>query len=575
MRKKYSIIYPEGVDNYKALNPVTLHDLGIDSIVKQLTTKEVEQNVILKVLSKMSANPLVSQYRIDVFEDIYTHKKMRDDMMDILGRINFLHDYGSFAREYDEGASVWDLFHRLDEIKDYIDCVEALFACLSSVELKSAGLRGLYAYVEEIYKDNGFEALKKDIEAIRVETSEIKSVTVGINLDSRFEANGIGIVSVNNKYYTKSGVISNFCEHIGSKDLLYEGDVNAPDKRPLKFRPFSETDSNSVGGFVEQMARTKMAMSNPLLATSGVVNMPELDQGREVTRYMDRIVNHMLSGTVKGLRATLNKYVSITITDMTDLIPEFMYYIRFAEYIENLMNQGYVFSKAAVCDTAGCEHREMHARGVYNIKLADLHKDMASEIVANDLDYDAKTKVYILTGANRGGKTTITQAIGQLFVLAQGGIYIPGEAFTFAPADAVYTHFPADEDQTMDLGRLGEECKRFRELYLEATEDSLLLLNETFSTTSFEEGYYIARDSVRAILKKAARTLYNTHMHKLAYDVEELTAEVSERGVEAKSLVVASDGGNRSYKVVVAPPEGKSYAEDIARKYGVTYEQLC
>ena len=63
-----------------------------------------------------------------------------------------LYDYGSFAREYDEGASVWDLFHRLDEINDYIECVEALFACLSSVELKSAGLRGLYAYVEEIIK---------------------------------------------------------------------------------------------------------------------------------------------------------------------------------------------------------------------------------------------------------------------------------------------------------------------------------------------------------------------------------------------------------------------------------------
>ena len=51
--------------------------------------------------------------------------------------------------------------------------------------------------------------------------------------------------------------------------------------------------------------------------------------------------------------------------------------------------------------------------------------------------------------------------------------------------DGVYTHFPADEDKTLDLGRLGEECKRFRELYMETTGDSLLLLNETFATTSF------------------------------------------------------------------------------------------
>ena len=43
-------------------------------------------------------------------------------------------------------------------------------------------------------------------------------------------------------------------------------------------------------------------------------------------------------------------------------------------------------------------------------------------------------------------------------------------------------------------------------------------MNESFSTTSFEEGYYIAKDSVRAILHKGMRTIYNTHMHKLAFD---------------------------------------------------------
>ena len=47
-----------------------------------------------------------------------------------------------------------------------------------------------------------------------------------------------------------------------------------------------------------------------------------------------------------------------------------------------------------------------------------------------------------------------------------------------------------------------------------------MLLNETFSTTSFEEGYYIARDSVKALLAKGVRTIYNTHMHKLGEDAE-------------------------------------------------------
>ena len=166
----------------------------------------------------------------------------------------------------------------------------------------------------------------------------------------------------------------------------------------------------------------------------------------------------------------------------------------------------------------------------------------------------------------------MTQAVGLLFALAQGGISVAAKLFEYAPVDCIYTHFPADEDKTIDLGRLGEECVRFKQLYADCTADSLLLLNESFSTTSFEEGYFIARDSVRAILKKQVRTIYNTHMHKLAADVDDMNAQTV--GAKAASLVVKSDGGKRSFKVEVAAPEGMSYARDIAQKYGVTYEML-
>ena len=217
----------------------------------------------------------------------------------------------------------------------------------------------------------------------------------------------------------------------------------------------------------------------------------------------------------------------------------------------------------------------MRAQGFYNLKLADFVKS-ASEIVVNDLDFDDSKNLYLLTGANRGGKTTITQAVGLLYTLAQGGIFVPAEKFSFTPVDDIFTHYPADEDKTLDYGRLGEECKRFRELFAECTPESLLLLNETFSTTSFEEGFFIAKDAVRAILKKGTRCIYNTHMHKLAADIESLNAESAGEGakVKAESLVALSDGGQRSFKVKVAPPQGLSYARDIAEKYGVTYEML-
>ena len=159
------------------------------------------------------------------------------------------------------------------------------------------------------------------------------------------------------------------------------------------------------------------------------------------------------------------------------------------------------------------------------------------------------------------------------YLLAQSGIYVPAECFRFDPADMVLTHFPADEDKTLDLGRLGEECQRFREMFAQSTPKSLILLNETFSTTSFEEGYYIAVDAVKAILQKGTRTIYNTHMHKLAKDID---SEINADGAAGKavSLVAETKDGKNSFRVRIAPPEGKSFAREIAVKYGVTYEAL-
>lgn len=553
--EKISLLHPTGHgDDYTQLSDVAVHDLGFDAICEQLSDKEPERRMILKVMSRMTPDPYVAKYRGDIFDDIMKYPDMRNRMLEILNEVKFLKEFGSFKRDYDETAGAWDLIHRLDEISDYIKSVEAIQNCLDGVELSAQGLLDLREYVQQIYTDSGFEELKKDISNLKVTTDSLKSVTVGINLNDRFEAESIGLVSINDKPYTRSNIVGNFCDMLISRTNLH-------------YQPFTASESQILEAGA-QMGVMSAAMKNPLMI--GLAGVAEGDTTQDVTRYMDKVTNHMISTIVKRLRDTLSKYVTITITDITGLIPEFIYYIRWAEYIEKMQAQGLKFSRATALKS-GITTR---ARGIYNMKLIPVVTEEHDTIVTNDLDFDAEHCVYILTGANRGGKTTITQAIGQLFVMAQGGIYVPGDSFEYAPVDCIYTHFPADEDKTLDLGRLGEECKRFREIYSAATGKSLLLLNETFSTTSFEEGYFIARDSVKAILQKGIRTIYNTHMHKLGYEVDEMNAAESGASVRAASLIVKSDEGKRSFKIELAPPEGMSYAEDIAKKYGVTYELL-
>ncbi len=605
--KKISLIFPyqekpgdlsntrAGEPAYRALGHDTIHNLGLDTIINELTPIEAERTYCLRVMSNLTDDPRVAVYRADVFEDILNSPDLRENMIRILDKINFLRDYGGFKRDHDDSvsASAWELMHRLEDIRDYIACVEAIHDCLTDAQVKSEGLNALKEHVDAIYTDNAFAELKEDISKLKASTTDIKSVTLGVNLNDRFEAESIGVVSINNKRFTKSNLIGGFNDAItASKGGIKDG--NEWDEN-YKYQPFNATRADMIAT-VDRLGRMKAATSGMLGALT-VASIPVADSTTDVTRYMDRVVNHMMYLTVRKLKSVLSKYVSITITDITDLIPEFMYYIRWSEYVERMQDAGYLFRKPhALCNPSrkdvlqngradadpaesGRDRAYMEAHGVYNPLLALAHLQDKLDIVRNDLIFDEEHCTYILTGANRGGKTTITVAVGLLFVFAQGGIYVPGTTFKYVPVDCIFTHFPADEDRTMDLGRLGEECKRFKEIYGEATCNSLLLLNETFSTTSFEEGYFIARDALKAVLSKGARTIYNTHMHKLARDLEEINAEAEGCGMlgvkaKAQSLIVRSDGGSRSFKIAVAPPEGTSYAEDIARKYGVTYEML-
>ena len=567
--KGISIIFPDGsYDKCKVLSDSAVHDLGLDSVCKKLSAKPQEQKLILNIMSRICADPEVVQFRLDVFEDIYNNPGFRARMLEILDKIDFLRNYGSFRRDNEETSGTWDLIHRMEEIRDYIGYVEALQDCLGKTDLKSKGLMGLMAYIDNIYKDNAFKELKQDIANLKASTSNLKSVTVGINLNERFEATEIGLISINGKAFTKSSVLENFTNRLANRDNLNPDETWDGNTR---FKPF--VPDGSATDRLIAMTRTKMMLQSPIMAMT-LARVSDGDMDKEITRHMDRVSDQMLGKTVKNLKEVLNKYVGLSIMNITALIPEFLYYVRWAEYIKRHRDSGLAFCKATLLPQDQPDTR-MRARAFYNLKLADFVKS-SSEIVVNDLDFDISDNLYLLTGANRGGKTTITQAVGLLYVLAQGGVFVPAQEFAFTPVDNIFTHYPADEDKTLDYGRLGEECKRFRELFAQCSADSLLLLNETFSTTSFEEGFFIAKDAVRAILKKGTRCIYNTHMHKLAADIDSLNEESAKEGavVKASSLVALSDGGQRSFKVKVAPPQGMSYAKDIAEKYGVTYEML-
>lgn len=569
--QEMSLLYPgKERPEYRVLPEETVHDLAIEYFCSLLSQMEPERKMIESVLTHISKDREVIQYRIDVFEDVLSYPELREKIRKLLDRVDFLKTYGSFHKESD-ASGVWDLVHRLGEMDEYIQCIEEIYLCLKETEIHSQGFLALKEYVRKLYEDAGFEELKKDIQTLKLDTSKVKSITLGVNLNDRYEPSEVGVVSINDRAFTKSGIIANFCDFLNRKDDIKNGNdwrqefcFHTVGREFIEDNGMERTAAGMIPGIQGMMIRG--------MTQEGMADVSNDHLSKDVTHILDRAITSMLTRTVKKLKHILSRHVSVSATTISALLPELLYYIRWAEYIENLQKNGFVMTKPSLLAK---NKREMKAKGIYNLKLAQSlfeKKESSDIIVGNDLDFDAEHRIYILTGANRGGKTTITQAIGISFLLAQGGIYVPADSFAFSPVDNIFTHYPADENKTMDLGRLGEESKRFRDIFMEATQQSLLLLNESFSTTSFEEGFFIARDVVRILLKLGVRTIFNTHMHKLAREIDKLNQKSMES--KAASLITETQEGRRSYRLKVAPPEGTSFARDIAEKYGVTYEML-
>ena len=135
---KLSLLFPDSDTDVRVLSKETLHDLGFDMIVSALSKKESERNIIFKMLSKLPSDPATIKFRADIFEDILTFPELRNELQTLLEKVDFLKTYGSFSKETDV-QGVWDLMHRMEEMHDYIIAVEAIYNCLSNLDIKSEG----------------------------------------------------------------------------------------------------------------------------------------------------------------------------------------------------------------------------------------------------------------------------------------------------------------------------------------------------------------------------------------------------------------------------------------------------
>lgn len=556
--EELSLLHPQNSNaKYQTLTKEAINDLSIDFLCESLTKEPYERNSIKNLLINITDDEEVIKYRCDVFDDFLRYPQLRSDLTDLLEKLNDLREIERFQKD-SEASSLWQMVNRLREMDGYVDCITRIKTTLESIDVKSEGLLQLKKSVQTIYNGSGFPDLKKDIQETLAKAQKLKSITLGVNLDSLLRPKTVGVISLNDKEFTDSGILKRFMNFANNKSELHSG--------------------NNVSGFVTfhpaNPSTLKLGFGEVVTGAQQDVNQvytTEITGADPLSDALKKVVTDILRRTVSDIKSMLNKYININGYSFVSLMPEIIFYVRFAELCDKIKQKGMPICKAEVVSK---EERDCHISDIYNLKLAIKNVEGDNiDIVTNEFDFDDDKRIYILTGPNRGGKTTITQAVGLAFLLAQNGIYVPASKMEFSPCDNIFTHFPADENDTVDLGRLGEESKRLSEIFKVATKYSLILLNESLATTNVAEGLYIAKDVVKAMRYLGVRSVFNTHMHDLARGLDEVNSS-TEGDSRVESMVTGVDKGERSFKVFIAPPQGVSYARDIAEKYGVTFDKI-
>jgi DNA mismatch repair ATPase MutS len=94
----------------------------------------------------------------------------------------------------------------------------------------------------------------------------------------------------------------------------------------------------------------------------------------------------------------------------------------------------------------------------------------------------------VITGANRGGKSTFLRSVGLVHIMMQCGMFVPAQTFRSGVCSGIFTHFRREEDATMQSGKLEVELNRMRTIVEAIMPGGVILLNEFFASTNEREG---------------------------------------------------------------------------------------
>ncbi len=193
-----------------------------------------------------------------------------------------------------------------------------------------------------------------------------------------------------------------------------------------------------------------------------------------------------------------------------------------------------------------------------------------SPFIPNDLLFNDKQKMQIITGPNMGGKSTFMRQNALIIIMAYSGFYVPAKKCLLGPIDRIFTRIGAQDDLTSGRSTFMVEMTETANILHNATANSLVLMDEIGRGTSTFDGLSLAFACAKHLANiTGAFTLFATHYFELTQLADEMPSIINVH-------LTATEHNDEIVFLheVKAGPASQSYGLHVAKLAGIPHQVI-
>ena len=281
---------------------------------------------------------------------------------------------------------------------------------------------------------------------------------------------------------------------------------------------------------------------------------PELKEKEDLVLTAEAKINRLEYEEFRKIRQAVEPYIGALQTASSaiaclDVLAAFAKVASDNSYVRPVVNSG------DVIDIRGGRHPAVE-------KLLG-----AGMFVSNDTYMDmTERSMLIITGPNMSGKSTYMRQTAVIVLMAQIGCFVPADSAVIGTVDRIFTRIGASDNLSYGQSTFYIEMSELAGILRNATERSLIILDEIGRGTSTFDGLSIAWATAEYLAEPGhrVRTMFATHYHELT----ELAA--GHEGIHNLSVAAAEDGNDVVFlHNIIEGPASKSYGIHVARIAGI------